>query len=250
MMGAEECLVIPRSSNLGFKIAPGQNKNPVPLFADPKAEEFSFPDIYCGIPRNFDPQLRVTYTDIAKSEIRRYDRRACIPTKLLYSFKKSYMEKLRNAVQIHLRKRSNKTRVRAKEVRTQDMIQQLIRNDDSYKSVWSNLRSSPAYWAKKQKTVMAMIRQYGKCHFFITLSAAESKWNELLVTLSSFINGKDINEDDAAKLTKEEKRELIRSDPVTCMRHFDYKLRLLINKLIVPANGNCYYYLTNVRTFK
>lgn len=237
-MGAEECLVMPRSSNLGFKIAPGQNKTPVPLFADPKAEELSFPEIYCGIIRKFDPALKVTYTDIAKSEIRRYDRRACVPTKLLYSFKKSYMEKLRSAVQIHLRKRSTRTKLQAKNVRTKEMIQQLIRNDDSYTSIWSNLRSSPAYWAKKQKTAMAMIRQFGKCHLFITLSAAESKWGELLVSLSSIVDGKTLTEEEALQLSKEEKRQLIRSDPVTCMRHFDYKLRLLLNKLVIPRNGN------------
>ncbi len=236
-MGAEECLVMPRGSNLGFRIAPGQNKTPVPLFADPKAEELSFPDIYCGITRKFDPALKVTYTDIAKSEIRRYDRRACVPTKLLYSFKKSYMEKLRSAVQIHLRKLTTKTKLQAKNVCTKEMIQQLIRNDDSYTSIWSNLRSSPAYWAKKQKTAMAMIRKFGKCHLFITLSAAESKWGELLVTLSSLVNGKKLTEEEALQLSKEEKRQLIRSDPVTCMRHFDYKLRLLLNKLVIPRNG-------------
>jgi len=236
-MGAEECFLLPHSSNLGLRIAPGEGKTPIPFFMGPKAEEMSFPTIYCGVVREFPPVLKIPYTDVAKSEIRRYDRRACTPTKILYSFKKSYIEKLRNAVNVHMRKRTNSTRLKGKDVRTQELIKNMIRKDESYTSVWSKLRSSPAYWAAKQKTVLAMIRQLGKCHLFITLSAAESKWNELLVYLMSIIKGKQINEEEAAKLSKGEKRELIRSDPVSCMRHFDHKHRALTNKLLVPSDG-------------
>jgi hypothetical protein len=49
--------------------------------------------------------------------------------------------------------------------------------------VFKNLRSSPSYWKEKTKKVLAMVRQLGKCTFFITLSAAETKWKELLVSL-------------------------------------------------------------------
>jgi len=70
-----------------------------------------------------------------------------------------------------------------------------------------------------------MIRQFGLPTFFITLSAAESKRTELLVTLSLLLDSRDITETEAAAVSSAEKARLIRSDPVTCSGYFDYKFR-------------------------
>jgi len=73
-----------------------------------------------------------------------------------------------------------------------------------------------------------MIRQFGLPTFFITLSAAETKWNELLVILSLFVDQRVLSEDEAAQLSNAKKSPLIRSDPVTCSRYFDYRFRQLM----------------------
>jgi hypothetical protein len=105
-MGAEETLVFREkdATYCGIRIAPGEGKIPVPLHRDLNAEVLSFPTIYGGVERKFKNNVRITYTDIAKSEIRRYDRRACRPCKLLYSFKRSFNEKVYQAVQVCMRK--------------------------------------------------------------------------------------------------------------------------------------------------
>ena len=46
------------------------------------------------------------------------------------------------------------------------------------------LRSSPAHWEGEKKKDMAMIRQFSLPSFFVTLSAAETRWLELLVILA------------------------------------------------------------------
>jgi hypothetical protein len=147
---------------------------------DQNAEILSFPTIYAVQERRFKEGLKITYTDIAKSELRRYDRRACKPSKLLYSLKKSFNEKVHNAVQICLRKKVGK--ITAGNVRTPGYIDHLLQIDGGY-SVFKNLRSSPSYWKQKQKFVLGMVRQVGKCSFFITFSAAETKWTELKVNI-------------------------------------------------------------------
>jgi len=78
---------------------------------DIRAEELSFPSIYCGQKRSL--KIKLSYTDIAKSEIRTYDRRACKPTEVLYMFKKSFNEKVRNAVQVCLRKHQSSSKITA-----------------------------------------------------------------------------------------------------------------------------------------
>jgi hypothetical protein len=51
-------------------------------------------------------------------------------------------------------------RLTAEDVREQKVIDTLLRNDDVYK-VLENDRSSPQYWSKRMKDLMAMIRQLG-----------------------------------------------------------------------------------------
>jgi hypothetical protein len=51
------------------------------------------------------------------------------------------------------------------------------------------------------------------------------------------LKDKDVSEDEAKNLTFLEVSELISSDPVTCMRHFEHKHRSLLNLLLKPASG-------------
>lgn len=82
-----------------------------------------------------------------------------------------------------------------------------------------------------------MVRQLGKCTFFITFSAAERRWNELLVLLTKLLKKVDISEEDAENLSDEEKNQLIRNDPVSCMRHFDRRYRAINKHLLMSSNS-------------
>ncbi len=69
----QETLVISEADRNGLihRIAPGEGKRPLSLLRDLDAEVLSFPTIYAGVSRKFDPKLKITYTDISKSEARR-----------------------------------------------------------------------------------------------------------------------------------------------------------------------------------
>jgi hypothetical protein len=236
LQGAEETLIfIDNDPTIpGKRIAPAAGNDPIPIYRDLNAEVLSFPSIYCGEKRKFI--TKVSYTDIAKSELRRYDRRACKPTKLLYSFKRSFNEKVCQATQVCLRKKTGTSKVTAAEARTPRFVESLLICDEGY-AIFKNIRSSPSYWKKKNQFVTAMVRQRGKCGFFITLSAAETKWTELLVMLMKIVKNQTITVQQATELTYEEKADLIRSDPVTCMRHFDNRYRALLNNILKPEGG-------------
>jgi hypothetical protein len=83
-----------------------------------------------------------------------------------------------------------------------------------------------SFWEQKPKNILAMIRELGIPTLFLTLSAAESKQPELLVMLKLILDKKKISESEALSLPYEEEASLIRRDPVTYCRYFDYKLRL------------------------
>lgn len=71
-------------------------------------------------------------------------------------------------------------------------ISDMIRVDDGFRML-KNIRSSPAYWEDKKKNLLAMIRQLGVPTFFLTLSANETKWPELLVLLNKLAHNKNIS---------------------------------------------------------
>lgn len=86
---------------------------------------------------------------------------------------------------------------------------------------------SPAYWEKKKKNVMAMIRQFGLCNFFITLSAAETRWPELIIILSKTVDDKIITHEEAKALPFKEKARLIQKDPISCALYFNRRFQLV-----------------------
>ncbi|GFX54822.1 ATP-dependent DNA helicase [Trichonephila clavipes] len=65
-------------------IAPGQNSSPINIIYDVHGKELSFPQIYYGMPRQFNLNVRVTPYMMATSEIRRTDRRGATPDHVLY----------------------------------------------------------------------------------------------------------------------------------------------------------------------
>ncbi|OFC61133.1 hypothetical protein BBW68_13460 [Candidatus Erwinia dacicola] len=204
-------------------IAPGEGQRPIDIIQDNNSEELSFGTIYVGQKRTCSE----TYSKIIRSEIRRFDRRACTIPKLFYDYKKLELLQIKNSTSICLRKFSGRNRVTAQNLLNENFVQNLIQHDDGYK-VLKGVRSSPAHWEAEKKKAIAMIRQFGLPTFFITLSAAESQWVELLVILSKTVDSKDISEEEANSLTTQDRYRLIRSDAVTCARYFDYRYRQIL----------------------
>lgn len=74
-----------------------------------------------------------------------------------------------------------------------------------------------------------MIRQFDVPTLFVTVSAAETKWNELLCVLKKVVDDDIMMGGQAEELTYEEKARLLQSDPITAARYFDHRFRELKN---------------------
>lgn len=74
--------------------------------------------------------------------------------------------------------------------------------------------------------LLAMVRQRGVPTFFATLSAADTHWKELLKSLTVGCNTE--YSDDMNWKTK---RGLLKSNPVTCVRMFDRRVRLFFKEI-------------------
>ncbi|XP_055856560.1 uncharacterized protein LOC129919626 isoform X2 [Episyrphus balteatus] len=232
----DEVLVIDRNKEAADCIpiiAPGQGKTPVPWHLYPNLEELCFPKIYCGHP--LESSNKISYSERAKSIARRNDRRGCVPTKILYMAKKKLEQSCLSNINICLRKSKRTNQVTADNILKKNFVDSLIQHDAGYR-ILNRIPSSPSYWELKKMQLMAMIRQLGKPTLFLTLSAAESNWPELIQLLSKLLNNQTLSIEEAMSLENCEKTELIRNDPVTCARYFDHKVAKFM-KYIKSKNG-------------
>ena len=233
--GVDETLLLDQNEIFNIKIAPGEGNRPLGILYDSKAEVLAFPKIYCGQDRKLSTKL--TYGAIAKSELKRYDRRCAMNTaKILYSYKKLQIHQLTNAISIVLRKKPSMSGICVGDLLEPGALESIISKDNGY-GIFKQIRGAPAYWETKKKEVKAMIRQLGCPTFFMTLSAAETKWNELIVILMKTLKKKEISLEEADNLQYHEKAELIGKDPVTCARYFEYRVNKLFHCYILQPQG-------------
>ncbi|GFT51947.1 uncharacterized protein TNCV_1226601 [Trichonephila clavipes] len=137
-------------------IAPGQNSSPINIIYDVHIEELSFPQIYYGVPRLFNLNVRVTPYMMATSEIRRTDRRGATPDHVLYMAMK--MLRIRVVEGIYNMFRC----VKQTESITRKMLEDRNFMDECIDKNFVFLKSIPnsiQYWMTRKKDLFAMLRQ-------------------------------------------------------------------------------------------
>ena len=219
---------------LQYILAPGQGRTPVSVFKDKYSEELAYPNIYCGQSRP-DNKLRkvpVYYSEICKSELRHYDRRAAQdPDNLFFKTKKLQMKMMLDKVQIAMRKcKCKDLSLKAGSLKDPVVVSDIVFKDIGYKFL-NTVRGSPPYFQAVAKDLFAMIRQLGPATFFASFSAAETRWKHLLKILGKVVDGVDYSDENVDNLTWVDKCRLIQSDPATCARHFDRQVQLLFRFL-------------------
>ena len=100
----------------------------------------------------------------------------------------------------------------------------IVKLDDGYQ-IFKTIRCSPPYFENKKKNVMAMIRQLGIPSLFISLSAADTKWTNLLSSIQTLLTNKLCSNEEIEKMTWSQKCTLISSHPTACSQYFDNRVK-------------------------
>ena len=227
MLSAPE--TVPRE----LTFAPGEGQHPISVFHDPDAEYLSFPTIFCGQRRASDKERNssVHYTEICRYELRSVDRRVAtnIPN-MFFKLKKVQMKHVLDRVSLAMRRVKGKG-VRAKHILDDQSRAQLVRLDEGY-YIFRNLRNSPAYLEKRKKDAFAMIRQIGFPSLFISLSAAETKWPELLRAVGQLNDKKTYSDEEIAQMDTQKIFGLIRKDSATVVRYFHHRFLTFLHDVL------------------
>ena len=220
-----------------LNVAPAEGSRPLSLFRDKYCEELAYPGIFLGQKRqdNKDRSVKVHYSEICKSELRRSDRRAAMNVEnIFFKAKKLQMKILLGKANVALRKcksRKNDS-LRAGNLKQEGALERLIHHDEGFKFLRA-LRGSPPYFEKAKKDLFAMIRQLGPATLFCSFSSAETQWTHLLRILGHLVDQKEYSDGEIDNLNWDEKCRLIQMDPVTCARHFDYQISQFIGQFLL-----------------
>ncbi len=113
-------------------------------------------------------------------------------------------------------------RITASQVKNPDLLNTFVRKDKAYRFM-KNVRGSPAYYQRTFYDLLAMIRQLGTPTWFLTLSAADMKWPDMIQTIAKQY-GVIYTDEDIKGLSFEQKSSWLKRNPVTAARHFQYIL--------------------------
>ena len=194
-------------------LAPGMNEKPASLLWDENAEELSFPSIYLGETR--ECKGAVTLYMMASCEIRRRDRRGFKPEHVLYMAMKIMRLRLHEGLHLTFPNQGDTAKLTRNDVEDKTFIEKCVENNFAF---MKSIPNSPQYWLQKKKDVFTMMRQLGKPTFFLTLSATEYRWSQLLRILYRLRYGKDYEgRDPAVEMSSDMRTDLVNEDPTCCL---------------------------------
>ena len=156
--GGAETMLQCETTN-GLTLAPGEGNKPISFYSV-DCEYLAFPKFYCGNAFNELNHKNLSICDLSKYKLRYFDRRfAESPQSLFFLLRQKQVDNLRRAINLVLKKReNNRKELSVGDILDKQTIDYLIRNDEAYNTLSSD-RTSPAFWEKKMKDLMAMIRQ-------------------------------------------------------------------------------------------
>ena len=241
-------------SNTVISMAPGEGQKPLNMLSDENFEEMAFPLLYPYGKGGFSNERceRITMRKFFNQRLLDVDGRFAKNIEYLLSaqFAVEY-DQINNLSFIMMRQVSGRNyrgqKVTALDIKDPERLTELIQRDKAYKLL-KEVRGTPAYWQKVHYDVLAQIRQLGLPTWFLTLSAAEMKWPEVIQIIARQY-GTTFSDEDVMNMTWEEKSSWLKRNPVTAARHFQYRLdqfwKIVITSEAKPI-GNVVDYMIRI----
>ena len=220
-----------------ISVAPGEGMKPVNILTDQSFEEMAFPHMYPLGKGGFSEERKeiLTVRKFFNQRLLDVDGRFAKDVDYLlaaqYAVEQDQIDHLQSIV---IRQMSGRLyqgqKLTAGVLKDPDKLNQLVQKDYGYRLL-KEVRGTPAYWQKVHYEVLAMIRQLGIPTWFLTLSAADMKWPEVIQIIARQY-GTILTEAQVANLTWEDKCTWLRRNPVTAARHFQYRLDLFWSEFL------------------
>ena len=219
-------------------IAPGENKAPIPIILDKDCEVLAHPHLF--------PKGKFGYTwkrNKPLSPTKYFNQRLLNYTQKFASdsdyifFAQSVLQhlNLNNSINIAMQKvKMDGMTAGALSQNYKERIQGFLANDDAF-NFMNTVKGTPAYWKRFQLEVLAMIKQLGLPTFFMTLSCADLRWDELLEIISRLNENNILTKEEIDNMNYFDRTRILNSNPVLLARHFQYRVEVFFKEIIVDG---------------
>ena len=226
------------SSDDTIAVAPSEREHPISLLNDHNFEELAFPDKF-PYGRGGNSMLRqntMTTRRYFNQRLLHVDGRFAKDIDYLLAAQYAVEAKqVNDCINIALRQTRGRTfrdrQLNAGIVKNADNISTMIRTDAAFRFM-KNVRGSPSYWKTVMFDLLAMVRQLGIPTWFLTLSAADLKWPEVIQSIAKQY-GTTLSVEDIKHLSWEEKCKWLRTNPVTAARMFQFRLETFFKEVLM-----------------
>ncbi|XP_064625952.1 uncharacterized protein LOC135486782 [Lineus longissimus] len=219
-----------------YCVAPAEGNRPVSILNVKDVEALSFPQQF---PRgryhyNTERMVKIGLNPYFNARLFNVDPR--FSSDNAYIFFAQYISELTQIlsnISIAMRKGSPHTRtgtkITAKMLTNKDAVREILKSDKGFRFL-QPVRGTPPYWERTLKDLFAMIKQIGIPTWFVTFSAADLRWPEVLHAL--LLNSSDPKRN-IEDLSFQEKSKLLQENPVLAARMFDHRVHVLFHQLLL-----------------
>ena len=230
-------------------IAPGEGKRPLSLLTDDHCEELAHP---CLLPTGkFGYKVQ---RDIDLSPVKYFNQRllnykqifASDPDYIFYAHSVLQQLRLTSNINIAMKKvGGSQLTAGMLSQNFKEKVKEFVANDQGY-SFMNTIKGTPAYWKRFLQEVLAMVKHLGLPTFFLTLSCADLRWNELIKIIKN-LEGHPMTDDEINELSYMERCEILNSNQVLVARHFQYRVETFFKIIVVDGPlGKVKYYAIRV----
>lgn len=221
-----------------LNLAPGEGGIPISMTKEPHWESMAFPQLF--------PTAKNTYHSVTprptKITPKQYinARLLCCDGRFAespeYAFAAlDWLERdaISQNITITTRKHFQQD-ISVKELKDPLKVSRLLSENQLF-TTFRNIRGSPQYFKQMHLDMMAKLRQLGPYTFFITGSAAEFHWPQVIRTVAQQY-GESLTDTQIASMNWEAKRLWLQRNPVTAARQIDYIFEQLWGKVILSSS--------------
>ena len=197
-------------------IAPGQGQQPLSLVNDKNCEALAHPSLL--------PTGKFGYStdrEIKLSPVKYFNQRLLNYTQMFASdsdyifYAHSVLQQLNLQSRINIAMKKvggNQLNAGMLSLNFKEKVKEFISNDQGY-SFMNTIKGTPAYWKRFLQEVLAMVKQLGLPTFFLTLSCADLRWNDL-VSIIKNLQGETMSDEEINSLPYLDRCHILNSNPV------------------------------------
>ena len=216
-----------------YSVAPAEEHRPLDIMSDAHFEEMSNPSKFPYGKGGFNTNRphKISLRKYFQQRLLDVDGRFAKDLEfLLASQYKVECKQIRDAANHYIWRQKPSGNFTASQARNRQFLSENVRSDKAY-SFMKKVRGSPPYYQHTFYELLAMVRQLGIPTFFLTLTAADMKWPDIISIIARQY-GVIYTDDEIEKLSFEEKNNWLKRNPVTAARHFHYRLHVFFHEFL------------------